>query len=273
MPELPEVETVKNGLTPYMHNKDISQIDIFRFDMRITAPSNSTQIITNQKVTSLSRRSKYLYIHLSNGHTLIVHLGMSGSLTMHKKGTEPRKHDHFILYINDIQIHFNDPRRFGFFDVQKTESLPQLKYIQNLGMEPLDPQFTVDTLYNIMRNRVKPIKNLLMDNAHIVGIGNIYACEALFKASISPLKPAKSIDIKGVQRLHHAIQSTLTDAIKSGGSSLKDHKQASGKLGYFQHSFKVYGRDGEKCMACESIIEKMNQSGRSTFYCPTCQKV
>lgn len=218
-------------------------------------------------------RSKYLYIHLSNKYTLIVHLGMSGTLTMQEIGTNPRKHDHFILNTAHKQIHFNDPRRFGFFDVQKTEDIPNLKYISHLGIEPLSQQFTFDKLQSIMRNKNTPIKNLIMDNKYIVGVGNIYACESLFYAGIYPFVPAKCVNNSAIFALHQSITKTLINAIKSGGSSLKDHIQADGKLGYFQHNFQVYGRKDELCFKCNEKIVSEKRSGRTTFYCPHCQNM
>jgi formamidopyrimidine-DNA glycosylase len=273
MPELPEVETVKNGLKPFILNQHIKNVDIFRYDLRRTAPNNSIALLKNQNVTSLQRRSKYLYIHLSNAHTLIIHLGMSGTLTCQNLGTETRKHDHFIIYLPEIQIHFNDPRRFGFFDVQLTSILSKLPYIENLGVEPLDKNFTVEYLFNIMRIREKPVKNLLMDNHLIVGIGNIYACETLFDAQISPFIASKCVSHSQIMRLYASIIDTLKKAIKSGGSPLKDYTQVYGKPGYFQHNFKVYGREKMPCSVCHKNISKITQAGRSTFYCPSCQKV
>lgn len=273
MPELPEVETVMNGLSPTLLNKTIVTMDIFRHDLRLTAPHNSKQILESSTIKALERRSKYLFIHLSCDYTLIVHLGMSGSLTIHNKGTQPRKHDHFILHTNTKQVHFNDPRRFGFFDVQPTKGIKNLKYISHLGIEPLSKEFTQDFLLDIMRKSNAPIKNFIMNNKYIVGVGNIYACESLFDAKIFPFMPAKCIPDAAVFTLHSSIIKTLNNAIKSGGSSLKDHKQADGKLGYFQHNFKVYGRDNQNCYLCNEKILSEVRSGRNTFYCPHCQKV
>ena len=273
MPELPEVETVKNGLTPTLLDQSIKSMDIYRYDLRITAPKNTKKLLEGATVIALDRRSKYLYIHLSNKYTLIVHLGMSGTLTIQEIGTQARKHDHFILKTAHKQIHFNDPRRFGFFDAQKTEEIPNLKYISHLGIEPLSHKFTPELLHTIMRNKNAPIKNLIMDNKYIVGVGNIYACESLFYAGIYPFMPAKCVNYSAIFALHQAIINTLKNAIKSGGSSLKDHKQADGKLGYFQHNFQVYGRKGELCLKCNNKIVSEKRSGRTTFYCPNCQKM
>lgn len=273
MPELPEVETVKNGLEPFILNQQIKNVDIHRYDLRRVAPSNSLALLKGQAIKALRRRSKYLYIDLSNGFTLIIHLGMSGTLTSQDKDTKPKKHDHLILHIAKVQIHFNDPRRFGFFDIQPTSQLKDLPYIKNLGIEPLSEKFTTDHLKNIMRNKKKPIKNFLMDNSYIVGIGNIYACESLFDAKISPFVSSKCVSNSSIMRLHASIIKILQNAIDSGGSSLKDYKQVSGKLGYFQHNFKVYGREDMLCSECNNIISKKPQSGRSTFYCPHCQNV
>ena len=272
MPELPEVETVKNGLSPTLKGQTLQSVQILRRDLRITAPADIETQLKSTTVTDLTRRSKLLLIHLNHNKTLVLHLGMSGTLTIQPIGTEARKHDHIIIATSQAQIHFNDPRRFGFYDLVASDKLNQQKYIINLGVEPLDPDFTYQMLYNIMRKRQVRIKQALMDNSKIVGIGNIYASEILHLAAIHPLSKAHKIRPKQAETLHKCIINVLNEAIAAGGSSLKDHKQASGKLGYFQHAFKVYGRAGEPCSTCQNKIEKWVQNGRATFACNVCQK-
>ncbi|MFT7145071.1 MAG: formamidopyrimidine-DNA glycosylase [Alphaproteobacteria bacterium] len=271
MPELPEVETVKNGLSPHIIGQAIQHAHINRRKMRIEAPIDSQILLEGYSVTGIERRSKYLYIYLSSHNCLIIHLGMSGNLTMLPLKAPHRKHDHLVLDFNHLSLHFNDARRFGFYDIQKTAQLPLLPYIKNLGIEPLTDEFTVNYLSELIKNSKRPIKTLLMDSHLIVGIGNIYASESLFSTNISPLRLARDIDKSSVTKLHQSIVTILNEAILSGGASLKDHKQADGTLGYFQHNFKVYGRENEPCKICETPILKIIQSARSTFYCPHCQ--
>lgn len=273
MPELPEVETVKAGLEPYLLGETITDVYISNKKMRRSPERDVAQLIKNTKITKLSRRSKYLYIHLNNGKTIIIHLGMSGSFTLKENGTKPEKHDHFIIYLNKIQVHLYDPRRFGFYDIQKTEHLEHVEYIKNLGPEPFSNEFSYEYLYSQASKSKKPVKTLIMDNNVVVGIGNIYACEALYSTNLHPLKPSHDIDRSTIKLLRKNIMRTLNSAILAGGSSLKDHKQADGTLGYFQHNFLVYGRDGQSCQKCGSIIERILVSGRGTFLCPNCQKI
>lgn len=272
MPELPEVETVKNGLIPHIVGKAIKFAHINRRKMRIEAPKNCKELLEGAIITKIERRSKYLLIHMSSHNCLIIHLGMSGNLTLHSLKSPHLKHDHLVLDLNDTSLHFNDARRFGFYDIQKTTDLEHLNYLRNLGIEPFSDSFTAIELMHLYKKSKRPIKTLLMDSKLVVGIGNIYASECLFLANISPILCGVDIEEKAYTKLYACIKKTLQDAIEAGGSSLKDHKQADGTLGYFQHSFKVYGKQGQKCYKCKTPILKIIQSNRSTFYCPKCQK-
>lgn len=271
MPELPEIETVKNGLSPAIMGKKILRAETLRLDLRRKAPENTSNLLQNATVLSLSRRSKYLFIHLDNAQTLIIHLGMSGRFTFKPIGTTAIKHDHLILHFEHTQVHLNDPRRFGFYDLQPTNALPNLPYIQTLGVEPLEKNFTDELFIEIMRKQNRNIKQSIMDGSKIVGIGNIYACEALFEAGIYPENVSKCVPGSSLIRLRCVIVRVLEEAIEAGGSTLKDYKKADNSMGYFQHRFKVYDREGKPCFNCNTPIKRIKQNGRSTFYCPKCQ--
>ena len=274
MPELPEVETVRRGLEPVMTGQRIALADIRREGLRWPFPENMADRLNGQRVERLRRRAKYILVDLNGGESLIIHLGMSGRMLI-SDGADLIKHDHVVLDMdNGKRITFNDPRRFGMMDLCLTDQLDDHRMFAGLGPEPLGNSFDVEYLRARLKGRKMPIKSALLDQKIVVGLGNIYVCEALWRAKIAPTVQAGEIPTKKLQLLVPTIRDVLSEAIESGGSSLKDYRQADGELGYFQHSFAVYGREGEPCKTdgCDQNIVRIVQSGRSTFYCRTCQK-
>ncbi|MGH1370049.1 MAG: bifunctional DNA-formamidopyrimidine glycosylase/DNA-(apurinic or apyrimidinic site) lyase [Maritimibacter sp.] len=283
MPELPEVETVRRGLAPVMEGAVIVRADIRRPDLRWPFPPNMSERLTGAKVERLRRRSKYILADLDTGETLLIHLGMSGRMLIsgaatgnfHHDHPTPEKHDHVVLDMaNGARITFNDPRRFGAMDLLRTDNEATHKLIQVLGPEPLGNAFNEDYLIKALKGKGSPIKTALLDQGIIAGLGNIYVCEVLFRAGINPKRKAGQISAARLKSMVPIIRDVLTEAIAAGGSSLKDFRQADGDLGYFQHAFKAYGREGEPCVneGCNGGIERIVQGGRSTFYCPQCQR-
>ena len=283
MPELPEVETVMRGLLPSMQDAVIAQAHVNRPDLRWPFPERMAERLTGARVVALRRRSKYILAELDRGETLLVHLGMSGRMTVSgdplgqfaHDHPQAEKHDHVIFDMeNGARITFNDPRRFGAMDLIDTGGLSEHKLLKALGPEPLGNDFHEDYLIAAFAAKNTPVKSALLDQGIIAGLGNIYVCEALFRAQISPIQKAAQIAPERVAGLVPIIRQVLEDAIKAGGSSLKDFRQASGELGYFQHSFDVYGREAAPCrrVGCGGEIERITQSGRSTFYCGKCQR-
>jgi formamidopyrimidine-DNA glycosylase len=282
MPELPEVETVRRGLTPAMEGQVIVQADVNRPDLRWPFPENMVQRLTGQTVVKLRRRSKYVLADLSSGETLLIHLGMSGRMLISgdplgqfvHEHPAPEKHDHVVFHMaNGARVTFNDPRRFGAMDLLNTATADQHKLLSVLGPEPLGNDFNDSVLIKAFKNKKSPVKSALLDQRIVCGLGNIYVCEALYRSGISPKRLAKDITAPRIRSLVPIIRDVLSEAIEAGGSSLKDFRQADGELGYFQHSFDVYGREGEPCKGdgCTIKIERAVQSGRSSFYCPSCQ--
>ena len=282
MPELPEVETVRRGLTPAMEGQVIVQADVNRPDLRWPFPDNMSERLTGKTVLRLRRRSKYVLADLSSGETLLIHLGMSGRMLISgdplgqfvHEHPAPEKHDHVVFHMsNGSRVTFNDPRRFGAMDLLDTATAEKHKLLAALGPEPLGNDFNDSVLITAFENKKSPVKSALLDQGIVCGLGNIYVCEALFRAGISPTRLAKDLTKPRVRSLVPIIRDVLSEAIEAGGSSLKDFRQADGELGYFQHSFDVYGREGEPCRAegCTNAIERIVQSGRSSFHCPTCQ--
>mgnify|MGYP006271031743 FL=1 len=272
MPELPEVETVTRGLEERLTGKTLVKIKTRREGLRYPFPADLARC-GGQEVLALHRRSKFVLMDLSGGYTLLLHLGMSGRLTFPGPGDAPQKHDHLSLYFSGgTEVRLNDPRRFGVVDLHKTSDLGHNRHIKNLGHEPLEPDFTPKALYTILKNKRVPVKQAIMDGRLVVGVGNIYASEALFRAGIRPTIRANRLTRPKLAKLHKAIQEVLLDAIAAGGTSLRDYVQTDGTLGYFQHRFNVYGRKGEPCKTCATPIKKVVQSGRAGFYCPACQK-
>lgn len=286
MPELPEVETVMRGLEPAMTGRTIVKADIRRPDLRWPFPPLMQQRLTNAQVTGLGRRSKYVLIEMDTGETLLVHLGMSGRMVIHADERRadgvfhhdqpaPAKHDHVELTLdNGTRIIFNDPRRFGAMDLIATDQLHSHKLLASLGPEPLGNHFNAGVLTEAFKGRRSPVKSALLDQRVVAGLGNIYVCEALWRSAIAPARQAGQISAARIGTLTTAIRETLRDAIAAGGSSLKDYRKADGELGYFQHSFRVYGREDQDCLrdGCNGTIRRFVQSGRSTFHCPTCQR-
>ncbi|MBB5722303.1 formamidopyrimidine-DNA glycosylase [Loktanella ponticola] len=283
MPELPEVETVRRGLAPVMEGAVIAQADVNRPDLRWPFPENMAGRLTNQKVLGLRRRSKYILVDLEGGESLLIHLGMSGRMLIsgHKTGDYhhdhpvPAKHDHVVLHLDSgVRITFNDARRFGAMDLLPTVGQEDHWLMRDLGPEPLGNNFDEAYLVERLKNRNTPIKSALLDQRIVSGLGNIYVCEVLFRAGIHPACKAGQIAAKRVSGLVPIIRAVLEEAIAAGGSSLKDYRQADGELGYFQHGFQVYDREGDPCVNpdCTAQITRIVQSGRSSFFCPQCQR-
>lgn len=283
MPELPEVETVRRGLAPVMEGAVIARADINRPDLRWPFPANMAARLSGQKVLGLRRRSKYILADLASGETLLIHLGMSGRMlisgdplgTFVHDHPAPEKHDHVVFHMqNGARITFNDPRRFGAMDLMETATTEAHPLLAKLGPEPLGNSFDETYLTEALKGRNTPIKSALLDQRIVAGLGNIYVCETLFRAHISPKRRAGQISAARAARLVPIIREVLGDAILAGGSSLRDFRQADGELGYFQHNFDVYDREGAPCRrtGCTGHITRIVQSGRSSFYCPSCQR-
>jgi formamidopyrimidine-DNA glycosylase len=287
MPELPEVETVMRGLQARLQDRVIAHAAINRADLRWPLPPTLAARLTGARVTSFRRRGKYIFMRLSTGESLLIHLGMSGRMTISPARTPeppipaaalPIPHEHMVLTTTDgARISFVDPRRFGCLDLVATEAEDQHKLTANMGPEPLSPAFTPAALSAALAGSRTPIKAALLDQSVVAGLGNIYVSEALYRARISPRRLAGTVPGARATRLVPAIRATLEEAIAAGGSSLRDYRQASGELGYFQHAWKVYAREGEECEACPGApgclgIQRIVQSGRSTFFCAKRQR-
>jgi formamidopyrimidine-DNA glycosylase len=270
MPELPEVETTRAGLAPHLTGKQIRHAVVRHRGLRWPIPPHLEDWLAGQKILDVSRRAKYLLIQCTHGW-LIIHLGMSGSLRIVRANAPVEKHDHFDLILNDGNaMRLRDPRRFGA--VLWTDSDPlQHDLLRDLGIEPLSPGFSGSWLYHQTRGRQAAIKQALMDSRLVVGVGNIYANEALFRARINPKTGAGRLSAPRCQALVHAIKETLREAIRAGGSSLRDFVGAAGNPGYFQQHYAVYGRAGQPCPRCGGVVRQIRQGQRSTFYCPRCQ--
>ena len=292
MPELPEVETVRRGLEPAMVGARIAKVELRRGDIRFPFPPRFRERLAGQRIAALARRAKYLLFQLDGGETLIAHLGMSGSFRIdaaatttpgafHRERSKDPKHDHVALHLdNGSIVTYNDPRRFGFMDLIRSEALETHPRLSGLGDEPLAPQFDASRLAKLFAGSRAPLKAALLDQKRIAGLGNIYVCEALFRARLSPFRPAgiladaRGVPTRAAAALVKAIRAVLEEAIEAGGSTLRDHRRADGELGYFQHAFVVYDREGSPCPRprCRGTIARIAQSGRSTFWCPVCQK-
>jgi formamidopyrimidine-DNA glycosylase len=283
VPELPEVETVRRGLAPVMEGRLIIDADIRRPDLRWPLPERMAARLKGQRVDRLRRRSKYILADLSSGETLIVHLGMSGRMLVsgamlgefHHPHPAPAKHDHVVLDMDGgARITFNDARRFGAMDLVATDAAEGHWLLAGLGPEPLGNGFDEDYLVARLRGRNTPVKAALLDQRVVAGLGNIYVCEVLHRAGISPRRKAGRIAEPRVRALIPVIRQVLAEAIEAGGSSLRDYRQADGELGYFQHTFRVYDREGGPCVTpgCGGRVARIVQSGRSSFFCPACQR-
>jgi formamidopyrimidine-DNA glycosylase len=293
MPELPEVETVRRGLQPVMEGAKIIKAEARRKDLRFPFQKDFVARLTGQTVTGLGRRAKYLLADLASGDVLLMHLGMSGSFRVqtaseaqtpgqfhHPRGKNGA-HDHVVFHMSSgSDIVFNDPRRFGYMKIIARHALEAEPLLKGLGPEPLGNEFDANMLARSLVGKATSLKAALLDQRVVAGLGNIYVCEALYRAHLSPRRRASTLATrKGepndhARRLVDAIHAVLNEAIKAGGSSLRDHRQTSGELGYFQHFFQVYDREGEPCgtPGCGGIIRRFTQNGRSTFWCPKCQK-
>ncbi len=293
MPELPEVETVRRGLQPVMEGVRIVRVETRRRDLRFPFQKDFLARLEGKVVTGLGRRAKYLMADLETGDVLMMHLGMSGSFRVgkgageitpgafHHPRSEDRSHDHVVFHLaSGAVISFNDPRRFGYMKIVARSELDQEPLLHGLGPEPLGNEFDATMLARACAGKKTSLKAALLDQRVVAGLGNIYVCEALFRAHLSPKRIASTIATKAglpnehAQRLLAAIHDVLNAAIKAGGSSLRDHRQTDGELGYFQHAFQAYDREGEKCKTpgCGGVVRRFTQNGRSTFWCPKCQK-
>ena len=277
MPELPEVETVRRGLEPVLEGRRIVDVELRRPDLRIPFPPDFATRVAGRTVAGLRRRAKYLLLDLDDGQVVICHLGMSGRMLVEPRGRNmpPRGHDHVVLTLEDgNRVVFNDHRRFGLMTLTTRTSEGDHPLLAHLASDPLDEAFTPATLFAGLAGRKTPIKAALLNQAIVGGVGNIYACEALHRARISPRRLAANVGPGRCAALTRALRDVLRLAIAAGGSSLRDHRQASGELGYFQHDFRVYGRENARCPAklCGGTIRRIVQSNRSTFYCGRCQR-
>jgi formamidopyrimidine-DNA glycosylase len=300
MPELPEVETVRRGLQPVMEGSQIVKAEARRKDLRFPFQKDFVARLEGQTVTGLGRRAKYLMADLASGDVLLMHLGMSGSFRVinddektpgkfYHPRAQDRAHDHVVFHMSSgAAVVFNDPRRFGYMKIIARGALDEEPLLRGLGPEPLGNEFDAAMLARSCANKKTSLKAALLDQRVVAGLGNIYVCEALYRSHLSPRRLAATLATKAgprkgiaggeptdhARRLVTAIHAVLNQAIKAGGSSLRDHRQTSGELGYFQHSFQVYDREGEKCQTagCSGIVRRFTQNGRSTFWCPKCQK-
>ena len=299
MPELPEVETVRRGLEPVMVGHRLARVEQRRPDLRFPLPERFAERLAGRRIERLNRRAKYLVAEIEGGEALIMHLGMSGRFTIevpvhvngavnaarpgdfvHGTGALPA-HDHVVFHFDDgARVTYNDPRRFGFMDLVDHADLETCRHFAGMGIEPLSKALNEDYLAARAQGRTTDLKAFLLDQRHIAGLGNIYVCEALYRARLSPRRLAGCLaDRKGrptarCTRLVPEIRAVLAEAIEAGGSTLRDYRAADGALGYFQHAFRVYGREGEPCLAhgCRGMVRRITQAGRSTFFCSQCQR-
>ena len=297
MPELPEVETVRRGLQPVMEGATIETVEQRRPDLRFPFPDGFAAQLTGRRVVSVGRRAKYLLVHFDAEIVLIAHLGMSGSFRIedaaaattpgvfHHPRSKAEAHDHVVFHLKTargeaVRVVFNDPRRFGFMLFAEAAHLDAHPLLAGLGVEPTGNSLDGSLLNSLFLGRRAPLKAALLDQRLIAGLGNIYVCEALWRSGLSPRRKAGSIasakqtSTRRTEALAADIRQTIAEAIEAGGSSLRDYVHTDGSMGYFQHSFKVYGREGEACakQGCAGTVERIVQSGRSTFYCPSCQR-
>jgi formamidopyrimidine-DNA glycosylase len=278
MPELPEVETVVRGLRPKLEGRRLARVEQRRPDLRFPLPERFAERLTGRRVERILRRAKYMLLHLDDGQVLLCHLGMSGRMMIVEPpagGPRPplERHDHVVFTTEGGgEVRFNDARRFGMMDLVSAEALEAHPLLRDLGPEPLGNDFNGPGLAAALKGKKTPIKAALLDQRVVAGLGNIYVCEALFLSGISPRRQAYTVQGGRAEKLATAVRQVLTRAIEAGGSSLRDYVQADGELGYFQHEWSVYGREGEACRVCAAPLRRLVQSGRSTFYCPGCQR-
>ncbi len=282
MPELPEVETVRRGLAPTLEGARLVTVEQRRADLRFPFPERFAQRLTGETIIALGRRAKYLTADLTSGDVLVMHLGMSGSFRVeegvvgefHHARSRLAAHDHVVFATEQgARVVYNDPRRFGFMTLIARNAMDAHPYFAALGPEPVGNSLTPEHLASAFAGKGAPVKAALLDQSIIAGLGNIYVCEALFRARISPKRKAGDVTPDEITRLVPIIRAVISEAIEAGGSSLRDHAQVSGELGYFQHRFAVYDREDEPCTVCGTPIARITQSGRSSFFCPSCQAV
>lgn len=283
MPELPEVETVKRGLAPHLVGARLSRVVANRPDLRFPLPERFTARLTGARVETLERRAKYLLATLDMGETLVAHLGMTGRFLVgtdqpgafhYSAGADP-KHTHLLFETSaGTTIAYNDARRFGYVDLIQTSAMTRHPWFAGLGPEPLGDDFTPRHLAEAFRGRSQAVKTVLLDQKVVAGLGNIYVCEALFRSGLDPRSPAGEIGGAKLKRLVFVVREVLSEAIAAGGSTLRDFRDADGALGYFQHSFRIYGREDEPCLkpGCRGVVRRIVQGGRSTFFCAVCQR-
>ena len=289
MPELPEVETVKRGLEPILLNRRILNVETRRDGLRFLFPQGFAQKLTGARVLALTRRAKYIVVDLDNGFSLLVHLGMTGRFTGYSAngarnlaefyfdaGADENAngpHDHVVFYLEDgMRLVYSDPRRFGMMDLAATDLLHEHKLLKNIGVEPLGNELSADYLAEKFKKKAAPLKTALLDQRIIAGLGNIYVCEVLFRARLSPKRKAGSVKLEKLVELVRHIRDILNEAILAGGSTLQDFQGTDGAKGEYQQRFQVYDREGEPCPRGTGIIKRVVQSGRSSFYCASCQK-
>jgi len=280
MPELPEVETVRRGLAPHLVGARLVKVVQNRLDLRFPLPARFAERLTGAVALTMNRRAKYLLAPLDTGETWVTHLGMTGRFTIgdqtpgrfHNQAGGVEKHTHLVIDTDGGRaISFNDARRFGYMDLIPTAVLDQHPWFRGLGPEPLGEDFDAGALAAAIKGRKQSIKATLLDQRVVAGLGNIYVSEALFRARIDPRRPAGDLKPKATKALVSAVKAVLAEAVEAGGSTLRDYRSAEGELGYFQHRFRVYGREGEPCPGCKGTIERIVQGGRSTFFCGACQ--
>jgi len=296
VPELPEVETVRRGLEPVMADAVVTAVEQRRADLRFPFPPDFVARLTGRRILAMNRRAKYLLAHVETGDVLVMHLGMSGRFTIHppQHGRTPGQvgtfahaagcnpaHDHVVFHMsNGATVTYNDPRRFGYMDLVPQTAIDSCRHFAGMGIEPLGNALTPDALARMAAGRRTDLKAFLLDQRNIAGLGNIYVCEALYRARLSPKRSASCLarangkPTARAERLVPHIRDVLDEAIAAGGSTLRDYAHTDGSLGYFQHAFQVYGREAEPCRTpgCNNTVGRIVQSGRSTFYCPNCQR-
>ena len=274
MPELPEVETVCRGLRPVLEGRRLRRVEQRRPDLRFPLPERFVDRLVGQRLTRIDRRAKFILAQLEGGETLICHLGMSGRMLLVDDPARPaEKHDHVVLETEEgRQVRFNDARRFGFMDLVPAGGLELSRHFLKMGPEPLSPAFTGEVLRAALAVKATPLKSALLDQHVVAGLGNIYVCEALHRAQLSPRRLARTVGPGRAARLVEAIKDVLTAAVEAGGSTLRDFAATDGAMGYFQHTFDVYDREGAACPRCTGEIRRIVQSGRSTFFCSACQR-
>ena len=281
MPELPEVETVTNGLNFAIKNLIVKKVYIRQYHLRITVSKKIKYVVNNIKVLRVTRRAKYGIIDFENQYSIVFHLGMSGRIIIERnKFSALQKHDHILIEFKEhnhnktkVRFIFRDPRRFGFFNIYKKADYNYNKIFKNLGPEALNKSFSVKILFKSLNNRSASIKSTLLNQSIISGLGNIYVCESLFLAKLSPFNKSSNLSMKKISFLYSKIEEVLIKAIKEGGTTIQDHKNISGEIGYFQNYLSVYNRENDYCYNnCGGSIKRSMQNGRSTYYCPNCQK-